>query len=627
VPTDPSGCLLPFPNDYDTVADPTTATGRRVALPAAALPVAAGDEAPDPSVWAGNDGFSPGSLLLAHVPGVDLAASGAATLSDMGRSLGPASPVVLLDTTTGQRWPTWAELDADDHDPATRLLVIHPTQDLSDGDHFVVALRALRTATGGPIAPAGVMAAVDAGTGTTPFEHHLQADEATLVRHGALTDAERAGVDQVWDFTVASTADLTGPDLAMRDQAFARLGSAAPAYDVTSVVDDPHALPALAREVSGTFTVPSFLTGPLGQGGTTLTTDGSGRPVLRPGATVTAPFRCEVPKAATAARPAQVGVYGHGLFGSADEVFASDVPQFSQAHDYVFCATDWAGLSQSTLGLAAGVISNLAQFPTLAANLQQSLLDAQFLGRMLTSPSGLARNPAFEVGGRPVIATGTPLVYYGNSEGGIMGGAFTALSTETRRAVLGVPGMDYALLLPRSADFSPFLSVLDHSYPDKATQLVGFDLIQMLWDRAEADGYAQQMTGGLPGTPSHQVLLEEAFGDHQVANISTETEARTIGASVIEPALTPGRSHQAEPLWDLPAFGGGGGPVLTVWDSGVPAPPLSDTPPTAGPDPHDTTPRNDPAFWAQMNTFLRTGRVTDPCGGHPCRAPYPPPSS
>jgi hypothetical protein len=339
-----------------------------------------------------------------------------------------------------------------------------------------------------------------------------------------------------------------------------------------------------------------------------------------------ADFECEIPKAASAAHPASPGVYGHGLFGSAAEVTASSVPQFSNAYDYAFCGTDWLGLSSSTIPLALGVTSDYAQFPTLADNLLQSLLNAQVLGNLMVNPEGFAANPAFEdAARRPLIKPASGLVYYGNSEGGIMGGAFTALSTEVRRSVLGVPGMDYALLLPRSADYTPFQTLADHSYPDKAEQQLGYDLIQMLWDRAEADGYAEQMTGGLPGTPSHQVLLEEAFGDHQVANIATETEARTIGAHLYEPALAPGRSLEAEPFWDLaPLHTPSTGPALFVWDTGVPAAPLTDTPPTAGPDPHDTTPRTFPAFWAQMHTFFTSGKVVDPCGGRPCTGPYPP---
>jgi hypothetical protein len=299
------------------------------------------------------------------------------------------------------------------------------------------------------------------------------------------------------------------------------------------------------------------------------------------------------------------------------------VPDFSNTYDYSFCGTDWLGLSSGTIPLALGVTSDYALFPALASNLLQSLLNAQVLGNLMVNPNGLASNPAFEdPAHRPLIRASAGLVYYGNSEGGIMGGAFTALSTEVRRSVLGVPGMDYALLLDRSADYTPFQSLVNQSYPDKAEQQLGYDLIQMLWDRSEADGYAEQMTGGLPGTPSHQVLLEEAFGDHQVANIATETEARTIGAHLYEPALAPGRSPEAQPFWDLPRLHTPSkGPALFVWDIGVPAAPLTNTPPTVGPDPHDTTPRTFPAFWSQMHTFFSTGEVVDPCSGQPCTGP------
>jgi hypothetical protein len=195
-----------------------------------------------------------------------------------------------------------------------------------------------------------------------------------------------------------------------------------------------------------------------------------------------------------------------------------------------------------------------------------------------------------------------------------------ALSTHVRRGVLGVPGMDYALLLPRSSDFVVFEQALTRYYPDVAEQKVIFDLLGLLWDRAEADGFAQQMTTHpLPGTPPHTVLLEEALGDHQVANIATETEARTIGAAIHEPALAPGRHEES--LFGIPPITRSpwNGSALFIWDSGVPlAPPVDEPPPSSTPDPHDTVPRLDPAFWRQMDAFFATGEVIDPCGG-PCR--------
>ena len=308
---------------------------------------------------------------------------------------------------------------------------------------------------------------------------------------------------------------------------------------------------------------------------------------------------------------------------------ASGVPGYSNAYDAVFCGTDWLGLSMSTLAVAVSVVHDLDGFPALVDNLLQALLNAQVLGNLMESPRGFVTSPAFQDGSHhPLIRPSSGLVYYGNSEGGIMGGAFTALSTEVRRSVLGVPGMDYAVLLPRSADFAPFQTLLDETYPDKAVQQLGFDVMQMLWDRADADGYAEQMTSGLPGTPSHQVLLEEAFGDHQVANVATETEARTIGAALHEPALAPGRSPVRQLFWDIPVLRTPSrGPALFVWDTGVPAAPLADTAPSNGPDPHDTTPRTFHAFWSQMHTFFTTGEVGDPCGARPCTGPAPAPGS
>ena len=48
------------------------------------------------------------------------------------------------------------------------------------------------------------------------------------------------------------------------------------------------------------------------------------------------------------------------------------------------------------------------------------------------------------------------------------------------------------------------------------------------------------------------MLLQLALGDHQVANITAEVEARTIGASVYRPALEAGRHWEADPFMDIP---------------------------------------------------------------------------
>src|SRR5690606_25258229 len=84
---------------------------------------------------------------------------------------------------------------------------------------------------------------------------------------------ENAGVARdelylAWDFTVASVDNITGRMLHIRDEAFASLGNAAPAFTVTEVTDlAPCGEGGCAggqdayksRVIRGTFEVPNFL--------------------------------------------------------------------------------------------------------------------------------------------------------------------------------------------------------------------------------------------------------------------------------------------------------------------------------------------------------------------------------
>jgi hypothetical protein len=253
------------------------------------------------------------------------------------------------------------------------------------------------------------------------------------------------------------------------------------------------------------------------------------------------------------------------------------------------------------------------------------MLDALVLGRLMAHPAGLAANPLLQVDGRPIVQA-RRISYDGNSEGGIMGGALTAFAPDYDRAVLGVPGMNYSLLLPRSSDFDTYRLIFDPAYKNEADRPLALAIAQILWDRGEADGYAQHMTGDpLPGTPRHEVLLHVAFGDHQVSQFAADVEARTIGARLHVPALASGRSPQRvpfagiEPIRAYPYTGS----AIVYWDSGpgvVGAPPLTNTPNRAGKDPHEH-PRRTPAARAQKSAFLRPGgTVVDMCGGAPCVA-------
>ncbi len=632
-PLNPTQCLLPFPDNYFTVHDPSSPTGRRVDFPLADMPRNNLGVAIDPTAFNRNDGFSPGTPVILHVNGIDLAQSGIATITDIGSSLRNDAPIVILDAATGHRVAYWAELDANDPVPSEQALIIHAAADYSDGHRYIVALRGLRTGSGRLIPPNATFQDYRDGT---PLP--TRADQLRQPHMNALfSDLQEAGVDRsslylAWDFTVASQQSLTGSMLHIRDDAFAQLGSGAPTFSVTAVTDFTTAQDArIARTVTGTFAVPSYLDQPGGPPGSRFHLGPDGLPTQIPGNVQTANFECTVPRTAVAdatdpgatVYPGHPMLYGHGLLGSADEVTDSPIEGMADEGNFVVCGTDWLGLASQDVATDAGILTDLSNFPILPDRGQQGMLDFLFLGRLLTSPSGFISNPAFQAGAaHPVIDTSSPLVYYGNSQGGIEGGALTAVSQQFTRSVLGVPGMDYSLLLNRSVDFTPFGALLDTGYPDKLVQQIGLGLIQMLWDRSEADGYAQFMTDHpLPNTPPHQVLLEEAFGDHQVANIATETEARTIGAEMHQPGLAPGRSPDVVPFYGIPPLSDptSGTSALFVWDSGTPAPPLTNIPNQAGADPHGV-PRAQPSVQRQGATFLLDDLIINPCGTVACTA-------
>src|SRR5262245_44413852 len=146
-------CLYPFPNDFFTVADPTTDTGRRVSFPTVAMPKNASQVAMDPTPYSGNDGFSPGSTILTRVPGVDLAKTGAAPITDLARSLDADAPIVIVNASTLEHHLLFAELDANASSDADRTLIIHPAVNLAEGTRYIVALRNMKDSNGKLLAP------------------------------------------------------------------------------------------------------------------------------------------------------------------------------------------------------------------------------------------------------------------------------------------------------------------------------------------------------------------------------------------------------------------------------------------------------------------------------------------
>ncbi|HEY8518197.1 MAG TPA: hypothetical protein VIS07_22020 [Candidatus Binatia bacterium] len=624
-PLDQRHCLLPFPSNFFTRPDPSTDTGLRIHIERASAIRNKDGVHVDTTEWNRNDGFSPGSQISTFIPGIDLERTGLVSVANIGGSLAEDSPAVILDTVTGERIPYFSELDASVESDDARVLYIRPARNLKEGHRHVVALRRLRNANGDLIHAGDVFRAYRDRLISNVPEVEAQRDRFERI----FADLEAAGVARdetlflAWDFTVASQRNLTERMLHIRDDAFARLGDQAPRFTVDNVEENVDEF--VARRVYGTFEVPLYLTGDGGPG-TRFNYAGSDLPQVN--GTYEAVFQCIVPHAALAgpngsAVPARPSVYGHGLLGSEREVGAGNVRRMANEHNFVFCATKWIGMSEEDIGNAVVTLGDISNFPTMADRLQQGVLNTLFLGRLMIHRDGLVSHPAFQANGEGVIDR-TALFYDGNSQGGIMGGIATAVSIDWTRAVLGVPAMNYSILLQRSVDWDTYRAIYDPAYPDEIERGIGILMLQMLWDRGEANGYALHMTDDpLPNTPPHTVLMHVAFGDHQVSPDAANIQARTIGARIHEPAVTPGRLPYVEPYYwgiePIPSYPYHGSAIV-IWDSGAPVPPLVNLPPREGEDSHED-PRADPEARLQKSEFLKVdGAVIDVCGGGPCFA-------
>jgi len=621
-PLDGRQCVLPFPSNATTVADTDAVTGRRVAFPPDGLPANSAGIPIDPTAWNRNDGYSPNTPLLTLMPALDADASDLPSWTDLAASLDDDATVALVDVATGERIPLWAEPDAGADDADERLLVIHPAVSLEPATTYAVGLRRLVDTAGDPIEPSPVFRVYRDRLSTDVTDIEARRDEMEAAFAALATGGVgRADLQLAWTFTTVSTGRLHDTVLHMRDETLDRLGTAAPEFEITTVTEEPR--DGLARLVEGTFSVPNWLAGEGGPGQPLNDPDGAGGPAIPTAqGVVQAPFACGIAtEVAAGTEPARAVMYGHGLLGSHLEVDAGNIVDMSNEHNALYCATKWAGFSEDDVGTAVTALQDLSTFPTLVDGMLQGFMQQLVLGRLMLADNGLVSEPPFQRPDGTPLFDNSELVYDGNSQGGIMGMALAALSTDIDRAVLGVVGMNYSILLPRSVDFDVYEQILIPAYPSALDRALAIAAIQMLWDRGEGAGYVHHVVDDpLPGTPAKDVLMHVAFGDWQVSEITAMIAARTMGVPIHRPVAADGRSREVEPGWGIATIEYGVDTSgLVVVDSGSDPIPVEQEAPRTSRDPHED-PRADRDVRRQKAAFLFDDVLIDVCDAAACTA-------
>jgi hypothetical protein len=620
-PLQPEVCMFPWPSDLYLVPDPTRLTGVTLRFGPTTLPKNRAGVRIDPAPYTRMDGYGLGTPIMMLFPNLDPTQLYDET--QIEDSLGSVAPIWLLeDTGEGyRRVPYFAELDQSEADPARRTLFVRPAVILNEQTRYVVIVRGLRDTNGTVYPKSPAFAALLAGNTTDPL---LQPRQERFVGILGVLDNYQIDPDEVqlaWEFNTASSQGLHSRLLSMRDQALAFVGLTGPAITIDSTeefvpVEDGSGRPVdpdMRYRVEGTITVPSFLTNKTIAfvNHTVLNLDANGVPQRGPDRDVH--FWMVVPHS-TASATISHGLiqYGHGLLGSGSQTMGGHNRKIANTHHYVIFGCDLAGFSEAE-ELPVGIaVNDMTAFEWIGDTIHQGLIDYLVLGRAMQGR--LASDPFFT--SRGILIDPSRFYYSGISQGGIFGGTYMAISTDVTRGHLGVPGINYNLLLHRSVDFTPFFEMMRVSYPSVLDQNINLGLAQLLWDGTDPVSYYRHISNNpFIGTPAHTVLAAPAKGDWQVAVLSMEIVARTTGLGF---SLLADYDDERTPYGVSPVPYPRSGSGIVLYDFGNPWPAPGNVPPNdALGDPHGL-PRRLDAHNRQMDHFFRTGEIIDVCGGDGC---------
>ena len=282
-------------------------------------------------------------------------------------------------------------------------------------------------------------------------------------------------------------------------------------------------------------------------------------------------------------------------------------------------AMDWRGMSSFDLPMVIKVlIGNPNLFQAVRDNLIQGFANKLCLQHF--SQNGMLELDAFKFDSRsiPLKNRGIPTsVFYGISQGGILGGGYLSLAGKTNlieRGILGVPGTPFAQVLTRSSDFAAYDKLLLLNLYNNRHVRILLAILQMAWDSTEASGLqARPVSEPLP-----RLLLQAGLGDPIVPTIAAESLARAMGASTL-----PGNPRTIFGVPVAPeATSESLGPDVTIsellYEKEYDSLPI-DNQYATGPNNVHWCVRVDNAMVEQVEEFINTGRVIDPCKDDQCR--------
>jgi len=269
---------------------------------------------------------------------------------------------------------------------------------------------------------------------------------------------------------------------------------------------------------------------------------------------------------------------------------------------------------------AERVPQGMANWLTLSAAMRGAIQDEAAFRRPSDSGElGVVENPDApgETNAGALAYDPAHLHFLGISMGHILGGVYVALNPQVERSVLHVGGAAFTQMMFRSQPFARYLFLMDISVPDPLDQQKLTAAMAPFFERIDPATYARyvlrdELPSGPPGgREQRRVLMQAVIGDIKVPTFAAAMHARLLGIPLLTPSVR-------EPYGLAPATSPHDGSAFAIFDMGADdafnaeaVPPEEDLTLV-----HDLM-REQEQAQQQMQDFLTTGTVVNPCGG-PC---------
>ncbi len=197
------------------------------------------------------------------------------------------------------------------------------------------------------------------------------------------------------------------------------------------------------------------------------------------------------------------------------------------------------------------------------------------------------------------------------------------LSRDISKAIINTSGAPLALMLPRCKDFGFIHDILRFQFYKSLNIRIVLASWQMLLDPAEVGGWLSSFRDKPLGQINKTAYLLSAVGDETVTNIGSHILARGLGAVTMA-------EQSSQAIFGVASLTGPitGKTLLTEWTylSNPPVDSIYDVPaPSSLGDTHPC-PIQEAETITMAQAFIKTGSVSNFCGGKCSRAACPSPS-